>query len=579
VIRFCRFARLMSGVIFCIPFAWSTAAAQFEIRSQTPTDQVPNSVVAADFNRDGKMDMAVSSAYSPYEVQVFLGKGDGTFGPPTGYNVGLTGGSLAAADLNGDGNPDLVVVNGCPDNVCFNTVSVLLGNGDGTFQAPVTYSTPPEPIALLLGDFNNDGKLDIAVLETSETCACVSVLLGNGDGTFQEPAIVTELPGGGEALAAGHFTSSKNLDLAVSSRSVQILLGNGDGTFTLGKSFGGFDSPMSIVAGDFRNNGKTDLAVADFEGGLGFGDIDVLLGNGDGSFEDPVVYPIFFPIGIAAGDLNGDGILDLVSGTLGLFGGSGIAVLRGNGDGTFQPAVLYPAGEFPEAVAVADFNGDHMPDITMADGDSNREYVYMNTGVVNFSPDTVLHVPPSPAQSVTLTNNGTAALAISSISVTPHYQLSETCGSSVAPGAKCSISVAFDTKTTPQKGTVKIVDSASTKPQEIGLTATSVALSVDPMNFAPQTVGTASTPMTLTLTNEGNVYLLFFDVSIFGSGFESFSFTGGSNCTDAALYPGESCSVSVTFKPTKTGVRTATIKFIDTGLGSPEGATLTGIGK
>ncbi len=575
MILFRRFPRLMSRVVFCILFAGSTAAAQFETRSLTLTNPGPNSVVAADFNHDGKIDLAVASGgggYLPFEVQVFLGNGDGTFGPPAAYGAGVANGPLAVADLNGDNNPDLVVINGCPGYVCDDTVSVLLGNGDGTFQTPVTYATPSVPVGLVLGDFNGDGKVDIAITTQNNLAVYnVAVLLGNGDGTFQEPAITTVVRDAPQALAAGHFTSSGNLDLAVTlANEVLILLGNGDGTFRLGKIYGINSLSMSIVAADFRNNGRTDLAT-------GVNGVAVLLGNGDGTFEQPVVYPIAAANGIAAADMNGDGVLDIIAGSS-YFSGS-VGVFYGKGDGTFKLPVFYPAGSRPVGVAVADFNGDHMPDMTVCDEGFNQQYVLINTGVVNFSPATVLHVPPSPAQSVTLTNNGTTALAISSISVTPHFQLSDTCGSSVAPGGKCSISVAFDAKTTPQRGTVKIVDSASTKPQEIGLTATSVALSADPMNFAPQTVGTASAPMTLTLTNEGNVYLLFFKVSIGGTDPKSFSFTGGSNCTDAALYPGETCSVSVTFKPTKTGMRTATLKFIDTGLGSPEEATLAGIGK
>jgi hypothetical protein len=575
----------MVAVAVCAISAGLPAAAQFETRSLMGTNPGPNSVVVADFNRDGKMDIAVSTFGCPTlscEVQIFLGKGDGTFAPPTAYLVGIGNGPLAVADLNGDGNPDLVVANGCPNNVCLNSVSVLMGNGDGTFQTPVRYPTPSMVGGLILGDFDGDGKLDLATMnqiDSTGQCDCIGVLLGKGDGTFQEPAIVTDLGKYPEAIAAASFTSAKNLDLAVtesliSSDQVQILLGNGDGTFRIGNSYGLQHSSQSIVAADFRNNGIIDLAIGEY-GGRG---VVVLLGHGDGSFAQPALYPIDTPNGITAADMNGDGVLDIISGSDGFSWGS-VGVFYGKGDGTFGIPLLYPAGERPMAVAVADFNGDRLPDMVVVGADgTSHEYIFMNTGSVTLSPNTVLHVPPSPAQTVTLTNNGTKDLTISSISITPHFHLHETCGNSVAPGANCSISVAFDTNTTPVKGTVKIVDSASTKPQEIGLTSTSVALSPSPMNFAPQKVGTSSAPMTLSVTNDGTVYLLFYQVSIVGSDLKDFLLSGGSNCTNAALFPGETCTVSVTFKPTKTGPRSAIIKFIDNGLGSPEVATLSGTG-
>jgi len=464
--------------LFC-----TAARAQFETRSRAATNAGPNGVAVGDFNHDGKPDIAISSVGGLYpEVQVLLGNGDGTFGPPTAYNVGQAG-PLAVADVNNDGNLDIIVANSaCPEGVCADSVSVLLGNGDGTFRAPVTYAVPASVGGLVMGDFNGDGKLDIAMTNqeaTSTSCDCVSVLLGNGDGTFQEPALITSIPAGyPEVLAAGHFSSNKNLDLAVtlsfeSTDKVQVFLGNGDGTFTPGDIYVLANESISIIAADFRNDHKTDLAVAEFEG-MG---VAVLLGNGDGTFEQPVVYKVSTASAVAAADLSNNGILDLVVASD--YPSGSATVFRGNGNGTFQEPLVYPAGQFPFAVAVADFNGDHLPDITMPDLDGYVEYVLLNTGTASFSPTTPLNFHKQKAgttsapQTVTLTNTGKTALTISSMKAGGQFGMTSTCGTSVAAGANCAISVTFSPKTQGAKsGTVSIKDSASSKPQVIELSGT-----------------------------------------------------------------------------------------------------------
>ena len=318
------------------------------------------SVAVGDFNGDGKPDLAVvnQEGTTGNLVGVLLSNGDGTFQNPVGYAVGSLPDTVAVGDFNGDGKLDLVVTNSGD-----NTVGVLLGNGDGTFQKQVTYKTGLGPDSVAVGDFNGDGKLDLVVANGNADFT-ISVLLGNGDGTFQNQ--VTYASGAdSNSVVVGDFNGDGKLDVAVANardNTVSVLLGRGDGTFQNRVAYPTGEPPSSIAVGDFNGDGRPDLAVT----GSDDGSASVLLNNGDGTFQSPVLYAAGeSSVSVVAGDFNGDGKPDLAVSDN---DDNDVSVLLGNGDGTFQKPLSYFAGLFVNAIAVGDFNGDGNLDLTVLDG-------------------------------------------------------------------------------------------------------------------------------------------------------------------------------------------------------------------
>jgi serine/threonine protein kinase len=351
--------------------AASSIPCNFAPQVSYPVGFRPLYVAAGDFNGDGNLDLAVSNMHGD-SVSVLLGNGDGTFRPALEFPAGIEPHSIVAADFNGDGKIDLAVANPASD-----TVSVLPGNGDGSFLAPVPFATGPRPRGLAVADLNCDGKADLLVAHhTSLLGRHVSVLLGKGDGSFQ-PAAYSD---GGEACnaaAVADFNGDGIQDVVVANgvaNTVNVLLGKGDGTFHAPVSYKVGSGPGVVVVGDFDGDGRLDLATEN----VGSNDVSVLLGKGDGTFSAAVSYTTDAnaPGGLALADFNGDGVPDLAVAN---HDSPFISLLLGNGDGTFRPAQHFPVGWTPVGIAVGDFNGDHRPDLAVVNHESNSVSVLLGS--------------------------------------------------------------------------------------------------------------------------------------------------------------------------------------------------------
>jgi hypothetical protein len=334
------------------------------------------SVFMEDVNGDHKLDMVVIATENDWAgdgvVVVLLGNGDGTFQPPVSYGTGgYAPGSGAIADINGDGKPDIVVSNcstqndSCEGDIW---VGVLLGNGDGTFQSPQTYDAGGSGFfsSLAVADVNGDGKPDVLVTDclNSSNCssAAVSVLLGNGDGTFQPP-VAYRVPWQPNSVVVADLNGDGKPDLIVGDSVVSVLLGNGDGTFQPAVTYNLDGAASSVAVADVNGDGIPDVLAVN----PSWNTVNVLLGNGDGTFQSAQAYPAvspFSPVGphqIVLSDINGDGKLDVVVAL------DGVGLLLGNGDGTFGPMTLYDFGQGWESIAVGDVNGDKKPDVASFD--------------------------------------------------------------------------------------------------------------------------------------------------------------------------------------------------------------------
>ena len=591
-----------------------------------PGGNGPNSVAIADLNGDGKLDIVVSNwcinntvPCPSGAVAVLLGNGDGTFGAPTTYSSGgVFGTDVAVGDLNGDGKPDIAVVNcgNAANNHCIGAggnAGILIGNGDGTFQPVVSMPLGGGgfgAIAVAIADINADGKLDVIVAGDCTSGGCGGVLLGNGDGTFKPEISFGSAGLIAFSLAIGDVNGDGKLDAVIGNQcatqacqtsTVGVSLGNGDGTFQPAVPYNsGGIYPDGVAIADLNFDGKADLVVANSSTSttINQGDVGVLIGNGDGTFQPVVAYPAseFGAAAIKVADMNGDGKPDVVVVNCSAFsgncngGGGNVGVLLGNGDGTLQPVVTFPpGGNTPFAVGVADLNGDSKPDIVVGNCNSNvcgnapgAVTVLLNTSLAPTTTALTSSLNPSSfGQSVTFTATATSeGFKVTPTGTVTFFDGSTSLGtanlntSAQATLSTSTLTVGTHNITATYNGDSNYASSTSSVVSQL-VQGAIAQLSPTSLSFGNQTVGFVSTAQPVTLTNTGNIALAITSTLITGANPNDFHQTN--NC-GTSLAAGSSCTISVTFKPTATGTRSAAVSVTDSAPNSPQTVSLGGTG-
>jgi hypothetical protein len=668
--------QVQSNLVY-FPVRTSTKGLGFLPRSIQHVANNPGPIAVGDFNNDGLLDFAVGTATG---IQIYLGKGDGTFQLPVNISTRAVL-SIVAGDFNGDGNPDLAVID---DGCCGHEVlRVFLGNGKGGFPTIKRTGFVFLNSIVAAADFNGDGKLDLyALTSLGRGCRgriCIDTLLGNGDGTFIDSGISGgPLPSGTGYPAIADFNGDGRLDVAVAGNNffgkgvVDVFLGGGKGGFANGVSYRVAFAGDSVAAADVNGDGKIDLVT---DG------VSVLLGNGDGTFQRGASVVSGGSGAVNVGDFNGDGKLDIAA---------GLSILLGNGNGTFQKPLTSFAGmesRFPISMVGFNANGnldlfginalngalsiyDQRPlyftptnldfgsllvgttsppqtaslrnfgatklvissiNITGPNSADFAEANNCGSGLpsnkscqsqVTFTPSlvgnesaslnvtyqgsgpfsmplsgigtdqtfTVTLTPSSltfatqlvgttsPSQPATLTNTGNQPVTISTIAATAPFSQTNDCPSTLPAGGSCGFSVVF---TPTDKGTVNgslsVTDDAVGSPQKVALSGTGTAVVISPtgVNFGNQKVGTSSVPVPFTLSNLGTSSLSITQIAIQGADPNDFSQTN--NC-GSSVPPQSHCTITVTFTPTATGARSAKVSISDDDPTSPQSVPLSGRG-
>jgi len=363
----------------------------------------PQSVVSADFNADGKQDIASVNSLSN-SVSILLNNGDGTYAAAVNYPVGTYPTSACIIDVDDDLRPDIAVT-----NFSSSTISILFNLGPGTFDVAVEYSTGTQPTSICRGDFNADNKMDLATANSGS--GDISILLNFNNSKF--PTFVSYATGIAPAgICSADFNSDGKKDIAVANsgdNNVSTLRGNGDGTFQAAVQHSVGLSPTSVCTSDFNGNGTFDLAIAN----SGANTVSVMLNSGAGVFASPVDYTVGnFPIHIVASDLDNDGKEEIIAADQ---TADSISVLHNNGNGTFGTVVNHLVGFGPTSVTSADFNADGTKDVAVSNGTSNSVSVLMSTRQFKITatsgangaifPSGIVNVLDSSSQAFTITPN------------------------------------------------------------------------------------------------------------------------------------------------------------------------------
>ena len=459
--------------------AWSTV-------STSAPSVAGVSYAVADLNRDGIPDLFVKDYFGTYDV--LLGKGDGTFtvaGSPFGPSSET--GSFIIGDFNNDGIPDVAAIN-ADYYASSNSITIFLGNGDGTFT--VAASSPPlgyGPAAIATADMNGDGNADLVVVQQGSSTSSggqVLILFGNGDGTFTQASSKTSIASVASSIIPADLNSDGKMDLlltGVGQTGITVLLGKGDGSFTTVTGPGQLGETMAAVA-DVNNDGIPDLVFPSSSNSY----LTVFLGNGDGTFTEAPSSPNSnMKLGnFAIADFNQDGIPDIVYAVPNT---TTAEVLLGNGDGSFQqtPGILTYSYDFSAYLVIGDFNGDGLPDVLTEDGNSRTVIDSLTqptetaiasvavsiaaagthladasySGDANYNPSTSGNIalwgaPPATATSLAITSGGTSV-------------------SSVPPGTVVTLTAKVLVGSSPvTAGQVNFCDAAATFCTDIHLLAT-----------------------------------------------------------------------------------------------------------
>ncbi len=434
-------------------------------------------------------------------------------------NPGATplAGPVVTGDFNNDGKVDLVVGQTSSDGT---TGSLLFykGMGNGTFAAPVTTTSSLPVMGLLAADINGDGRLDVMIGTINGDFGPVTgiAFLGDGTGHFTEKTGFGSGDFGPGPIAFADLNGDGVLDVVFGSEvqgsgTIYFFLGNGNGNFTLKSKQDINGSPGFAAIGDFNGDGKLDVAVPDSGG------VDIFIGNGDGTFHPFIATTACtIPGGIAAADFDGDGKLDLAVGQL--------CILRGNGDGTFSAGANYGSGS--AGVIVGDFNGDGKLDVVTA-----GVLVYLGNGDGTFQP---------PLASPGFASNLSPALPFGDFNHDGELDIATRTAGGVQVGLQTNLSV-----------------------------------SAGSLSFGSHKVGTTSAPQTVTLKNIASRSLPISSIAF--AGVNAGDFIQHNTC-GAGLHAGASCTVTVAFKPAASGNRSASLAITYTGVDSPQTVALTGRG-